>query len=130
MQEEIPLPYTGNECSDHGCKHASRSIRTYFFLQCEIDYISKLYVAAIICIMGHLMRVWYVSQFRSTCTTIKLCAPCPFLWDICNCVCLFGLILYVPVNKVPVMSDGSSWVEPVLSRGQSVLLYDTTHCIR
>ena len=29
---------------------------------------------------------------------------------------LFDLILYVPVNNLSVMSDGSSWVEPVLSK--------------
>ena len=33
-------------------------------------------------------------------------------------VCLFDLILYVPVNNFSVMSDKSSWVEPVLSKDQ------------
>ena len=32
-----------------------------------------------------------------------------------RCCFLFDLILYVPVNNLSVMSDGSSWVEPVLS---------------
>ena len=31
-------------------------------------------------------------------------------------VCLFNLILYVPVNIFSVMLDRSSWVEPVLSK--------------
>ena len=30
-------------------------------------------------------------------------------------VCLFDLILYVPVNNLSITSGGSSWVEPVLS---------------
>ena len=30
---------------------------------------------------------------------------------------LFDFILYVPVNNLSVIPDGSSWVEPVLSRG-------------
>ena len=33
---------------------------------------------------------------------------------------------YVPVNNFSVMSDGSSWVEPVLSKDKFVLLKDTT----
>ena len=37
-------------------------------------------------------------------------------------VCLFGLILYVPI----ISWDESSWVEPVISSGKSVLLKDTT----
>ena len=40
--------------------------------------------------------------------------------------CLFDLIPYVPVNNFSVMSDGSSWVEPVLSKDQCVLLKNTT----
>ena len=31
-------------------------------------------------------------------------------------VILFGLILYVPVNNFHLSRDGSSWVEPVLSK--------------
>ena len=31
-------------------------------------------------------------------------------------VSLFDFILYIPVNNFSFMSDGSSWVEPVLSR--------------
>ena len=31
--------------------------------------------------------------------------------------CLFGLILYAPVNNFSVMSGRYSWVDPVLSRG-------------
>ena len=45
-------------------------------------------------------------------------------------ISLFVLIPYVPVNNFSVMSDRSSWVEPVLSRGYSVLLEDTTQCLR
>ena len=30
---------------------------------------------------------------------------------------LFGLIVYLPVNNFSVMSDGSTWVETVLSSG-------------
>ena len=41
-------------------------------------------------------------------------------------VCLFDLILYVPVKFFSVISDGSSWVEPVLSKDKCVLLKDTT----
>ena len=33
-------------------------------------------------------------------------------------ICLFDLILDVPVNNLSVMLDGSSWVEPVLSKDQ------------
>ena len=40
--------------------------------------------------------------------------------------CLFDLILYVPVNNFSVMSDRSSWVEPVLSKDKCVLLKETT----
>ena len=36
------------------------------------------------------------------------------------------LILYVPVNNFSVMSDGSSWVEPVLSQDKCLLLKDIT----
>ena len=39
---------------------------------------------------------------------------------------LFDLILYAPVNNFSVMSDGTSWVEPVLSKDKCVLLKDTT----
>ena len=37
---------------------------------------------------------------------------------------LFDLIPYVPVNNLS--GDGSSWVEPVLSKDKCVLLKDTT----
>ena len=30
--------------------------------------------------------------------------------------CLFDLILYIQVNNFSVMLDGSSWVEPILSK--------------
>ena len=40
--------------------------------------------------------------------------------------CLFNLILYVWVNYFSVMSDRSSWVEPVLSKDKCGLLKDTT----
>ena len=40
-------------------------------------------------------------------------------------VCLFDLILYVPVNNFSAMSGGSSWVKPVLSKDKCVLLKDT-----
>ena len=40
--------------------------------------------------------------------------------------CLFDLILYVWVNNFSVMSDRSSWVEPVLSKDKCGLLKDTT----
>ena len=38
---------------------------------------------------------------------------------------LFELLLYIPVNMFSVMSDGSSWVEPVLSKDKCVLHKDT-----
>ena len=41
-------------------------------------------------------------------------------------LCLFCLILYVPVNFFSVMLDRSSWVEPVLSKNKCVLLKVTT----
>ena len=40
--------------------------------------------------------------------------------------CLFDLILYVAFNNLSAMSDGSFWVEPVLSKDKCVLLKDTT----
>ena len=39
---------------------------------------------------------------------------------------LFGLILYIQVNNFLAKLGKSSWVEPVLSSGNSVLLTDTT----
>ena len=39
---------------------------------------------------------------------------------------LFALILYVPVNNFQLCWDGSSWVEPVISIVECVLLKDTT----
>ena len=39
---------------------------------------------------------------------------------------LFDLILYVPVNTFQLCRDGSSWVEPVLSKDKCVLLKGTT----
>ena len=39
-------------------------------------------------------------------------------------VCLFDLILYVPSTIFQLNSDGSSWVEPVLSWDKCVLLKD------
>ena len=41
-------------------------------------------------------------------------------------VCLFDLILYVPINIFSVISDVYSWVEPELSKDKCVLLKDTT----
>ena len=41
-------------------------------------------------------------------------------------VCLFNLILYIPVNNLSVISGGSSCVEPTLSKDLCVLLKDTT----
>ena len=41
-------------------------------------------------------------------------------------LCLFDLNLYVPVNNFSVMSGLSSWVEPVLSKDECVLLKDKT----
>ena len=38
--------------------------------------------------------------------------------------CLFDLILYVPSTIFQLNRDGSSWVEPVLSQDQCVLLKD------
>ena len=40
-------------------------------------------------------------------------------------ICLFDLILFVPVNNFSVTSGWSSWVEPVLSKDKCVLLKDT-----
>ena len=39
---------------------------------------------------------------------------------------LFDLILYVPSAIFQLCRDGSSWVEPVLSKDKCVLLKDTT----
>ena len=39
-------------------------------------------------------------------------------------VCLFDLILYVPLTIFQLNRDGSSWVEPVLSYDKCVLLKD------
>ena len=39
---------------------------------------------------------------------------------------LFDLILYVPSTIFQLCQDGSSWVEPVLSKDKCVLLKDTT----
>ena len=39
-------------------------------------------------------------------------------------VCLFDLILYVPSTIFQLNRDGSSWVEPVLSKDKCVLLKD------
>ena len=41
-------------------------------------------------------------------------------------ITLFDLIIYVPVNNFQLCQDGSSWVEPVLSKDKCVLLKDTT----
>ena len=41
-------------------------------------------------------------------------------------VCLFDLILYVPVNTFSVISGQVAWVEPELSKDKCVLLKDTT----
>ena len=38
--------------------------------------------------------------------------------------CLFDLILYVPSTIFQLYRDGSSWVEPVLSKNKCVLLKD------
>ena len=52
------------------------------------------------------------SNFFVLCTNVKV-----YLYIFC----LFGLILYIPVNNFSVMSGGGEglpgWVEPVLSRG-------------
>ena len=40
--------------------------------------------------------------------------------------CLFDLILYVPPTIFQLCRDGSSWIEPVLSKDYCVLLKDTT----
>ena len=40
-------------------------------------------------------------------------------------VCLFDLILYVPIFQL--CRDGSSCVEPILSKDKCVLLKDTTN---
>ena len=40
------------------------------------------------------------------------------------CFCLFDLILYVPSTIFQLNRDGSSWVEPVLSKDKCVLLKD------
>ena len=39
-------------------------------------------------------------------------------------VCLFDLILYVPSTIFQLYRDGSSWVEPVLSKDKCVVLKD------
>ena len=39
---------------------------------------------------------------------------------------LFNLVLYIPVNNFQLCQNGSSWVEPVLSKDKCVLLKDTT----
>ena len=39
-------------------------------------------------------------------------------------ICLFDLILYVPSTIFQINRDGSSWVEPVLSKDKCVLLKD------
>ena len=39
-------------------------------------------------------------------------------------ICLFDLILYVPSTIFQLYTDGSSWVEPVLSWDKCVLLKD------
>ena len=39
-------------------------------------------------------------------------------------LCLFDLILYVPSTIFQLNRDGSSWVEPVLSKDKCVLLKD------
>ena len=44
-------------------------------------------------------------------------------------ICLFVLILYVPVNSFQSCRDSSFWVEPVLSRELNVLLKDTMQCL-
>ena len=41
------------------------------------------------------------------------------------CFVLFDLILYVPVNNFSIIWDGSSWVEPELSKDKCVLFKDT-----
>ena len=46
----------------------------------------------------------------------------------CCFFCLLDFIIYAPVNIFLPCWDGSSWVEPVLSRGISV--NDTTQCLR
>ena len=44
-------------------------------------------------------------------------------------ICLFDLILYVPVKIFQSCWDGSSWVEPVLSRGTAYpFQYTMTKC--
>ena len=46
-------------------------------------------------------------------------------------VCLCNLILYVPSTIFQLLCrDRSSWVEPVLSYDECVLLKDTTQCRR
>ena len=42
----------------------------------------------------------------------------------CFDVCLFDLILYIPSTIFQLNRDGSSWVEPVLSYDECVLLKD------
>ena len=42
----------------------------------------------------------------------------------CFFFCLFDLILYVPSTIFQLNRDGSSWVEPVLSKDKCVLLND------
>ena len=56
----------------------------------------------------------------------QLCYGKSSVAGLIHALVLFGLILYVPVNNFSVMSDGSSWVEPVLSSILSILLKDTT----
>ena len=47
-----------------------------------------------------------------------------FCLFVCLFVCLFDLILYVPSTIFQLYRDGSSWVEPVLSKDKCVLLKD------
>ena len=49
------------------------------------------------------------------------------LWDV---LCLFDLILFLLVNNFQLCLDGSSLVEPVLSKDKCVLLKDTTQWCR
>ena len=45
-------------------------------------------------------------------------------------ICLFDLILYVPLTIFQLNRDGSSWVEPVLSMDKCVLLKDHNTVMR
>ena len=57
--------------------------------------------------------------------SVKKSSKAKQIWNF-NGFCLFDLIFYIPVNNFQLCRDGSSWVEPVLSKDKRVLLKDTS----